>query len=57
MEKDFGKKQAMQRDEKLMADCRALIAHGSKGAAAAVSIYRLTKHCNRQTAMHDLGIG
>lgn len=56
METAFKEKRTTQREEKLMADCLALIAHGDKGAAAAVSIYRLAKRCDRQTAMRDLAI-
>ncbi|HEX7988399.1 MAG TPA: hypothetical protein VF616_33145 [Duganella sp.] len=56
METVTKEKRPVQREEKLMADCRALIAHGAKGAAAAVSIYRLAKRCDRQTAMRDLAI-
>ena len=48
--------QATQRDMKLLDDCRALIATGSKGRAAAVSMYRLAKQCSRQAAMHALGL-
>lgn len=48
--------QATQSDKKLLDDCRALIANGSEGRAAAVSMYRLAKQCSRQAAMHALGL-
>jgi len=44
------------REQKLMDDCRALIAKGDKGRAAAVSMYRLAMQCNRQAAMKALGL-
>ena len=48
--------QATQSDKKLLDDCRAFIANGSEGHAAAVSMYRLAKQCSRQAAMHALGL-
>lgn len=56
MENEFKDAQNAQREEKLMADCRALIAQGMKGKAAAVSMYRLAKQCDRQVAMRALNL-
>lgn len=56
MANEFKETQSSQREEKLIADCQALIAKGAKGKAAAVSMYRLAKQCDRKTAMHALGL-
>lgn len=56
MSNEFKEAQNVVREEKLMADCRALIAQGARGKAAAVSMYRLAKKCDRPTAMRALGI-
>jgi hypothetical protein len=56
MANEFKEAQQAQREEKLIADCRALIAQGAKGRAAAVSMYRLAKQCDRLTAMRALGL-
>lgn len=56
MSNEFKEAQNVVREEKLIADCRALIARGAMGKAAAVSMYRAAKQCDRQTAMRALGI-
>ena len=56
MSNEFKEAQNVVREEKLLADCRALISQGARGKAVAVSMYRFAKRCDRQTAMRAPGI-